>query len=128
MNSYELIRSYLPDRTIGRLGEFCTLELPWLDNHPETSCIPEGSYHVLRDHTGKFQVYAIHNVPGRSSIEMHVGNYPKDSKGCILIGSSFMASYDIANSVQAVANLIATFPEEFTLVVRSYNPKIDGPR
>jgi len=80
-------------------GVFCgTLELPWRGNAPSVSCIPCGEYAAeIRDspHFGK--VYQVKDVPGRSFIEIHPGNFAgdvtrglrSDVEGCILLGRSF---------------------------------------
>lgn len=50
--------------------------------------IPCGTYPVvLYDSPAhKMKVPLLQDVPGRSSIEIHIGNFPADSKGCILVG------------------------------------------
>jgi hypothetical protein len=60
----------------------CT-ELPWHDNEPWISCIPKGTYHCeLVDSPAKGLVYEIKDVPGRSHILIHLGNWGGDkSKG-----------------------------------------------
>lgn len=84
--------------TFGRLWldgiQVChTLELPWLDNEPNVSCVPEGRYRArVRDgveEESKFRYKHIHilDVPGRSWILIHKGNYPDDITGCILVGT-----------------------------------------
>lgn len=128
MQTYELLRSYLPDRTVGKLGKFCTLERPWLNNQQKISCIPEGEYRVLRDRAGRYQCFRIDLVPGRTNIEFHAGNYPSNSEGCILVGSAFNEKYDLVGSGVAVKKMTETFPEQFTLIIRSYDPMTDGPR
>lgn len=52
--------------------------------------ITTGTYKVTVQYSEKFdcKVILINNVPGRSHIEIHPGNYKADSKGCILIGIS----------------------------------------
>jgi hypothetical protein len=50
--------------------------------------IPAGLYGIeIYDspHAGH-PVPRLQNVPGRSEIEIHCGNVPEDSKGCILVG------------------------------------------
>ena len=86
----------LPDRTLGRLYvfnendevvRFCTLELPWKGNEQQVSCIPTGKYHIIPRTTAKRGDHiAVLNVPGRSDILIHAGNYPIDILGCILVG------------------------------------------
>lgn len=52
--------------------------------------IPAGLYGLeIYDspHAGH-PVPRLQNVPGRSEIEIHCGNLPGDSKGCILVGSA----------------------------------------
>ena len=77
---------------------FYCLENPWLDNKPYESCIPEGLYElklrdseiVTRTSKGMFhQGYEVVDVPNRTFIMFHVGNFVHDTEGCILVGSSF---------------------------------------
>ncbi|MGN6165772.1 MAG: DUF5675 family protein [Flavisolibacter sp.] len=85
-----LIRSYYADGTNGKLyGDeklLCyTIELPWKDNHPCISCIPEGRYAVERRWSPKFGYHLwIRGVPGRSLILMHPANDAlQELEGCI---------------------------------------------
>lgn len=78
---------------------FCyTLELPRKDGLPG-SCIPAGRYQVTTypsPHFGRLMPL-INNGPGRSEIEIHWGNYPDNTRGCILLG--YQSSQDsIGNS------------------------------
>jgi|TARA_R110000765_G_scaffold405866_1_gene502635 hypothetical protein len=91
-----LLRDYLNDEvTLGRLFNpidnfhVHTLELPWKDNAKNISCIPKGEYIVELDyyHRGKYPAYELRNTPNRTEIKIHIGNYTKDVKGCIAIGS-----------------------------------------
>ena len=67
-----------------------TLELPWRDNKPNESCIPEGSYYCSRVNTPKHgEVFLVKNVPDRSAILIHKGNVVEDTEGCILVGEEF---------------------------------------
>jgi len=56
--------------------------------------LPPGIYdcivglHELDNINGPFQAYEILNVPGHSGILFHVGNYNRDSKGCVLLGTA----------------------------------------
>jgi hypothetical protein len=69
---------------------FTTLELPWKDNQQSISCIPEGEYVCSPHYSKRFgSVFKVFDVPGRFDILFHVGNYPKDTHGCILVGKSF---------------------------------------
>ncbi len=73
-----------------------TLELPWRNNERNVSCIPCGVYRCTQVHSQKFgMVYHISNVPNRSWILIHLGNWAGDTsegwksdvEGCILIGT-----------------------------------------
>tara|TARA_R110002020_G_scaffold34706_3_gene105426 strand:+ start:1394 stop:1888 length:495 start_codon:yes stop_codon:yes gene_type:complete len=94
-----LIRDTFTDKsTVGKLyvdGEmFCdTLELPYLDNQRSISCIPLGEYKVrlrlARESASRDYLHLlVQDVEGRSYILVHIGNYPKHTKGCILVGQS----------------------------------------
>lgn len=85
-----LKRKYHPDGTNGKLvnGDqlVCkTIELPWLQNKRNVSCIPEGTYRVVKRNT-KERGEHLHviNVPDRSWILIHPANSAlKELKGCI---------------------------------------------
>jgi hypothetical protein len=73
----------------------CTLELPWRNNAPGISCIPAGRYVCRPYSSGKFpDAWEVADVPGRSAILIHIGNYAGDTakgyrsdvQGCILVG------------------------------------------
>jgi len=75
---------------------FATLELPWRDNKPLVSCIRSGQYRALMTWSNRFQrnLYHLLDVPMRSAIRIHPGNFAGDSSkgwrtdvdGCILLG------------------------------------------
>ena len=76
---------------------YVTGELPWRDNHPETSCIPVGTYNCRIFNSPKHgPVYQVYGVPGRSLIEIHSANwfgdkakgYKAEMLGCIGLGTA----------------------------------------
>lgn len=71
-----------------RGSTFYSLELPWRNNRKNFSCIPVGEYICkFREKTGTHKnVYEITGVSGRKNILIHAGNYPRESRGCILLG------------------------------------------
>ena len=62
-----------------------TIELPWLNNEKQISCIPEGKYRVSKRFTGRFGWHLlVHDVEGRSGILIHAANNAlREIKGCI---------------------------------------------
>lgn len=93
-----IIRDTFTDKSVlGKLycnAEFIahTLELPWKDNQKSISCIPSGEYdcrvRLARESGSRDYVHLlVKDVPNRSYILFHRGNYPSDSKGCILTGT-----------------------------------------
>lgn len=63
-----------------------TLENP-IRAVPTDNRIPEGGYYCRPFSGAKFKdVYEVKNVPGRTAILIHAGNFEKDTSGCILIG------------------------------------------
>jgi hypothetical protein len=67
-----------------------SLELPWLNNLPNVSCIPAGTYDALWTFSPSMlkYIYELQNVPGRSGIRIHVANYYKELEGCIALGAT----------------------------------------
>lgn len=79
--------------TIGKLfisGEFnCfTLEPAWRTDDIKPRAIPEGTYNLVIRYSEKHRrtVPGIQDVPGFSDIEIHPGNGPQDTEGCLLVG------------------------------------------
>jgi len=85
-----LTRSYFSNGTNGVLtinGVFqCyTIELPWLNNAHQHSCVPEGRYLLLKRWTAERGFHLLlADVPGRALILMHpANNAAKELQGCI---------------------------------------------
>jgi hypothetical protein len=85
--------------TEGRLlteGFVCySFELPWKNNERAVSCIPPGEYNCVIRVSPKYgRTYWVSNVPERSLILIHSGNFAGDptiglkthTMGCILLG------------------------------------------
>lgn len=80
--------------------------------HP---CVPTGRYRVVLSrspHLG-YVTPELGGVPGRSEIRFHVGNFPKDSLGCFLVGEN-RGEDAVWNSKEAFVKLMAllTFEDE----------------
>ena len=100
--------SYSIDRTIGKMfvpfdgAEYATME-PNL-----VKAIPKGRYKLTLYKSPKFkrEVLLLHDVPGRQFIEIHHGNYPKDTSGCILVGCRYDESAKMLRFSQVALNEI----------------------
>lgn len=94
-------------------GEFLcyTLELAWFWNTKNISCVPPGAYSgFLRyDKPDGWRIQLI-GVPGRGGIQIHVGNYPRHIKGCVLVGTSYGPNA-VYNSKDAYGMLKGAFFE-----------------
>jgi hypothetical protein len=94
--------------TIAEDFECFILEPSWKENRPNFSCIPPGRYRItlyLSPSRGDV-VPLLHGVPGRTAIEIHIGNWAKDTHGCLLTGRVAGADY-VAQSALAF-NLLVT--------------------
>lgn len=103
-----------------------TLELPWLDNKQGISCIPPGKYIAKRAVNvitgGGLKIpttFRIQGVPNRSGILFHVGNFLRDTNGCICVGRSF-GEKAVLNSRDAFELFLRELAEEneITVVVK----------
>ncbi len=128
-----LSREYNNLQTLGRLVLFegskiilqlYTLELPDLGNQQNISCIPEGEYEVHRIYSPRFgKCFHIQDVPGRSEILIHKGNYNKDTHGCILVGmghadineDGVMDVIESTRAMEKLQNAITT--DQFELII-----------
>lgn len=85
-----VFRTYQPDGTNGELYldqqlQCYTIELPWKDNQPQVSCIPEGRYELKKRYSPRFgQHLWVMGVAGRALILIHPANDAlKELRGCI---------------------------------------------
>ena len=117
------------NETVGMLetGSFTcnTLELPWKDNQSNISCIPKGTYNCKWRWTLKFGwCYGVENVPNRSGILFHEGNYFFNTLGCIILGDKYgdlnndktpdlLNSKDTRKKFEVLMN-----KKDFTLIIR----------
>ncbi len=62
-----------------------TIELPWRDNWPLISCIPEGTYLLIKRYSERHKNhFLVMDVPDRSLILIHPANdAKKELLGCI---------------------------------------------
>ena len=137
-------RSYHDDITSGvmlcykkelKLTQF-SAELPWLNNHQNISCIPEGVYDVIAHVSPKFgKCFWVKDVDGRGGILFHTLNYVFDempgdgndeveSRGCIGPAKEIKdingdGHDDGSSSKRALNDMIALYPNGFTLIITS---------
>lgn len=117
-----------PDGTFGQLEMggviLCmTCELPWRDNARMTSCIPSGVYPFVKRTSPKYgHHWHIKQVPDRSFILIHVGNYPKDVKKCVAVGKNYMIggkqTIGVTESKATMDYLREVLPDSGTIWVR----------
>jgi Family of unknown function (DUF5675) len=127
-----LNRKYTDSETQGRLIVMndidllftCyTLELPWLNNKHDVSCIPKGTYQVEKYNSpNKGMVFLLQDVLDRLSIEIHSGNFTSDTHGCILVGSLFEdinndGNLDVIESRKTLDRLLGILPDNFKLTI-----------
>lgn len=114
---------YGDKQTIGKLyllnslnevvEEFWSLELPNKDNQRRISCIPEGVYKARKHNSPKHGLSLwLQDVPNRSEILIHKGNYHTDILGCIIIGSDLAdinkdGYLDVTNSKNSIKKLMS---------------------
>lgn len=99
-----------------------TLELPWKDNAANVSCIKPGTYLCVKTKSPNLGYITpeLQDVPGRTHIRIHIGNYPKDILGCIAVGEvgGVIAQRPMVSSSRiAFSRLMALAPKEFTLII-----------
>lgn len=97
-------------------GEFLAYTL-----EHESVKIPAGSYAGELRHSERFGETVVYiHVPKRSGIEIHRGNCPADSGGCVLVGTAVNGAC-LDNSRRALARTVKALPKTFTVVVYEQN-------
>jgi hypothetical protein len=115
----ELIRTYFPNGTNGEIyyngKPICfSIELPWLQNKPSVSCIPEGRYELEKYYSEHLANHLhLKAVANRSLIMIHAANDAmQELRGCIAPVSILTAEgkgLRSRDSLKKVLNL--TYPE-----------------
>jgi len=111
-NKQTLGELYLLTNTGAVLHKWMTLELPDMNNTRYISRIPLGTYKAVVHTSPRFgKTLWIQDVPGRSEILIHKGNYHTDIKGCILIGQNHIdinndGFKDVTSSAKAIGELM----------------------
>lgn len=104
------------------------LELPDRDNANSISRIPEGDYKVKKRYSPKYKDhFHVLDVPGRSYILIHHGNYYTNTRGCILVGQDLIdinndGLLDVTASIATMRKLNQILPPAFDLHIT----KLDG--
>lgn len=112
-----------------KLAEVVTIELPDNGNIKNVSCIPEGIYECEKiTSKSKGECFHVKDVPERSEILIHVGNYAAgekvDTEGCILPGLYFYdinedGFTDVVGSKSAMQKLLKALPDKFKLMIKA---------
>lgn len=109
--------------------ELPRIKIPYQINAKSVDCILEGVYPATKYYSPtKGLVFLLHNVIGRTAVEVHIGNYVAglkiDSQGCILVGSSFAdrngdGFIDVVDSTETMKDLRALLPDKFIIHIIS---------
>jgi len=133
--SYELKQTrsaFFVMEGVDKLFECCAIELPKIFipypvNAQNVTCIPEGEYKVEKYFSPtKGRCFLLKNVPGRTMVEIHKGNFATgekvDTEGCILPGMRFVdinkdGNLDVQDSTKAMEKLLELLPDHFELII-----------
>ncbi len=104
-----------------------TLERPDLNNANDISSIPHGSYDAfIRTDGERGWRIELKNVPGRTNVQIHVGNNMGNTTGCILPGKNVVLNTcTVTDSKTAMADIqkaLIQFSQELDLERNSCNP------
>lgn len=85
-----------------------TLEEAWRNNQKGHSCVGLGSYTAFLRYTSNKSkrewCFQLNDANGRSAIQVHIGNKPEHTEGCILVGTTYSENY-VGASTQAYQKL-----------------------
>lgn len=107
-----------------------TLELPWKNNNTQVSCIPLGEYVVVKRWSpARGNHLHILDVPGRTWVLIHAGNYHTDILGCVLVGSDLKdlnkdGELDVINSRITLNKILNILPSQVKLEIVGVNKEI----
>ena len=106
------------------------LELPDRNNKPFVSRIPAGIYPIkpIIRPNGDWALL-LENVPNRTAILIHKGNYTRDIQGCILVGLHHIdmdkdGIVDVSNSTDAMKILQSLITEPTTIEIIDFYKQV----
>lgn len=104
---------------------FCvTLEPPDECNRRNISNIPDSQYMCKRIESPQFgETFEIINVPGRSHVLFHAGNFVGDTRGCVILAQHFGKLYGkraVLNSGKTFEKFVEGFKDinQFSLTIK----------
>ena len=109
------------------IAKWHSLELPNLNNQRRISRIPEGKYKARKHMSPKFgRSLWLQDVPNRSEILIHKGNYHSDILGCILLGKQLSdinkdGFIDLKDSGVAIKELMDLLVDVDSIMVEIYD-------
>lgn len=109
------------------VAKWHSLELPNLGNQRRISRIPEGTYKARKHTSPKFgRSLWLQDVPNRTEILIHKGNYHSDILGCILLGKQLSdinkdGFMDVTQSGVAVKELMDLLKDMDSILVEIYD-------
>ena len=126
--------AYHKDGTFGVMTlpsglEVYTVECPWKANKVSISCVPDGVYSLIKRPSGVVtrtsgeqytEGWEVTEVPNRTYIMIHPGNWPHNFEGCIGVGSSFRILNDRNNVAR---NAVTDSQNTFVKVMEDLNQK-----
>jgi len=101
-----------------------TLELEEDCNAQRDDCIPRNKYNVEKRYSTKYKNhFHVLDVPNRSYILIHSGNYNKHTLGCILVGKTLTdingdGYRDTTSSKVTMNKLNDVLPDYFKLTIK----------
>lgn len=108
-----------------------TIELPWLENQRQISCVPEGEYQLRKRFSKKYGWHIqLQNVADRDLILFHPANDAvKELKGCIApvtfitgIGKGSMSRKALKKLIQIVYNALQNKEEVRIVIQKAIQP------
>lgn len=115
----------------GKTMKAYSLELKWLNNAKNISCIPTGSYECRWEYSKKYNasrggmwILRLYDISGRTNILVHPFNYYTETQGCIGFGEQLFdinndKKLDITNTIKTIQKIYSFFEgKNCTMIIK----------